>query len=171
MELLLLGAALAAIYVAAVKMVQANRAYGRSNEELRVLAARPVELARAKQRLEGQIKDAADQIGRVGIRIEHLKAEKAALDEELHRLRERAKDRVYVMERVMQPGQTLWELVVSNDTQFRDVADEEYRLSWARGRRYVVSAANERDVRRRAELKFLGSQGYRVLQVERSARF
>lgn len=171
MELLLLGVALAVIYAAAVRMVQANRAYTRSNEELRLLATHPVDLARTRQKLEGQVKETTTLIGSLRLRIEHLKAEKTTLEQELEQLRARSKDQLYVMERVMQPGQTLWELVVSNDAQFRDTADEEYRLSWARGRRYLISAGSERDVRRRAELKFLGSQGYRILQVQKSTRF
>lgn len=170
-ELLLFGISLAIIYAAAKRMIQANRTYQRSLKEIELLAAIPVELAKNKKSLEKKVADQIEMIGRSKSRIEQLKGEQTQLEDELKRLKARPKDNLYVMERVMQPGQTLWEIMISNDSYFRDVPHEDFRVSWAQGRKYVVSAPSERDARRRAELKFLGSQGYRILQVQKSARF
>ena len=170
-ELLLLGISIFIIYAASKRMILANRAYQQSMKEIRLLAAIPVELAKNKKSLEKKLADTVDGIGRSKTRIEQLKGEKTSLDEELGRLRARPKEKLYVMERVMQPGQTLFEVMISNDTYFRDMPHEEFRMSWAQGRKFLVAAPSERDARRRAELKFLSSQGYRILQVIKSARF
>ncbi len=170
-ELLLFGISLAIIYAAAKRMIQANRTYQRSVKEIELLAAIPVELAKNKKNLEKKVAEQIDLIGRSKARIEQLKGEKVQLDEELKKLKARPKDNLYVMERVMQPGQTLWEVIISNDSYFRDVPNEEFRTSWAHGRKFVVSAPSERDARRRAELKFLSNQGYRILQIQKSGRF
>ena len=170
-ELLLFGISLAIIYAAAKRMILANRTYQRSVKEIELLAAIPVELAKNKKGLEKKLADQIDQISRSRGRIEQLKGEKVQLEDELKKLKARPKDNLFVMERVMQPGQTLWEIILSNDSYFRDNPHEEFRNSWAHGRKYVVSAPSERDARRRAELKFLSSQGYRILQVQKSTRF
>lgn len=170
-ELVIIGIALVVIYGAAVRMVRANRTYTRSMREIRLIAQQPVELAREKTALEKRIADNIQLVGRLKSRMEQLKVDKATLAEELDTIQRRPKDKLYAMERVMQPGLVLWEVLVSNDVGFRDSPQEEFRLSWAHGRRFLVAAPTERDARRRSELKFLGSQGYRILSVQKSTRF
>lgn len=169
-EFVFLALSLLLIYLASRRMVVANRTYQRSVKEIELLAAIPVELAKNKKSLEKQLADAVNQIARSKTHIEQLKGEQTALNEELANLKARPKDNLYVMERVMQPGQTLWEVIIANDSYFRDVPNDEFRASWAHGRKYLVSAPSERDARRRAELKFLSNQGYKILQIQKSAR-
>jgi len=170
LEVLLLLSGLAIIVAACVQLVLANRAYRRSAQELKALAAEPAELAVRKARLEQTLAGAEDFGRRLRRRLEELEIERADLNTRLGGERTRRRSRLYTLDRVMQSGLTLWDVVVSNADYFDALADEEYRLSWANGRTYLVAAANRSDAKRRAELKFIASQGYRIGDPERNGR-
>lgn len=163
--------ALLLIAKAMAMMLRANRLYAASVKEIAAVAAKPKELAALKAQVTNQIAEQKREGERLAASITRHKQEKVHLAEELDRLRNRRKDNLFAMERASAPGQPLWEVVVCNETYFRDCGEPEFVLSWAEGRRYLVAAPSERDARKRAELKFLPSQGYRVLGIERCSRF
>lgn len=163
--------ALLVIAKAMAMMLRANKVYAASAREIELIAAKPRELAALKAQVTNQIAEQRREADRLAASIARHKEEKVHLAEELERLRHRRKDDLYAMERASAPGQPLWEVVVCNETYFRDHDAPDFVLSWAEGRRYLVAAPSDRDARKRAELKFLPSQGYRVLGIERSSRF
>lgn len=158
------------IVQAARLLVRANKTYAASVKEIELIAAKPRELALLKRNIQGQLADQTGLGERLRSRIEGLKGEKQFLGEELERLRGRRKDDLYAMERAMAPGQGLWEVTLTNHTYFRGYPQEEYVMSWAKGRTYLVSAPAEHDARKRAELKFLSSQGYKIISIQRCRR-
>ena len=167
--LTLLGFAI--IGAATIKLVRANRIYTRAVKEIEVLAAKPRELRQHRKQMETKLAELEHYATDLLRRIEKAKIEKTELTSQLETLQARRKDDIFALERIMQPGLDLWEVEVSNLSYFDKLQDEEFKLSWALGRVYLVAAPSETDARRRAELKFLGSQGYRTGKVARTTRF
>jgi cell division protein FtsB len=161
---------LAVIYLSAVRMRQANHIYARSRREIDTLASVPRELSRNRKALEKQSTDLKEAADRATRNIEQLKLEREGLEEDLERLRNQPRDRLYMMERGMQPGLNLWEVTVGNDTLFRNSGHPGLHRSWTEGRRYLVASPSDKDARRRAELRFLSAQGYRIVGIQKTTR-
>jgi hypothetical protein len=122
-------------------------------------------LARKAEDLVASAKGAEESAARYEEEAAALSRDAEAAAAALERLLATPREKVYVSDRNPSRSQRLWEVAVAHDGLSRHPA-EAFARSWSTGRRYVLSAETEKLARQRAELRFPGVQGFRILGVK-----
>ncbi len=122
-------------------------------------------LARKTQDLVGSAKSAEEMAQRYEDEAASLVREADGLAASLDKLIATPRDRVYVSDRNTARAQRLWEVSVTHEAKAKHPV-EGFARSWSTGRLYLLTAETEKLAKQRAELRFPGVQGFRIIAIK-----
>jgi hypothetical protein len=122
-------------------------------------------IARKAEELGAGIADRRATALRLDEETEKLRLEAEELDAAVQRLTVQPRERIFVADRLPGRVRRIWEAAVMHDANARSPAPA-FARSWSVGRRYLLTAASEKDARNRADLRFPVAGGFRVIGLK-----